>query len=414
MKHYCPVELYDTLLDSNGNPGTTGQNLTVAADGRTEWTTIDKYTQAEVDALLEPKVQLDLTGPNLYVAPDAGSAQPGDFIGSTGIRDAVREASRYMIQNPTSFINIYMRDGEYTLSQPIEISHPQGKKVIRLRPITLQNLATNQAIDSALVMNDQAADDATLAANYSVIINCPSYAMFFDKGTGIENVDSIMFRYTGTNTSRAGVYCAQQGSATIQRCAFIGFPYGVRALEFSSVGITTGSFIIYNTLTALRAEEMSVIRVTQSANYRTTFHSETSYTIYALTKAYIRVVAASTSRIKVYNDTTTRAAFLLTGQATVAATRVDIFGGDEGFSMSQASFLAATTCTVTGNAAFLIRMVSQTTALVTSMTGDAAGTATQQTINLTGNSFLDTSGTHTNVIFVPDRNTVADSSRTTT
>ncbi len=376
-------------------------------------TDLDKYTQQEVDELLEDAVNVNLTTVTLIVAPDAASSQPGDFIGGIGILDAIREAGRIIIQNPTSFIDIRLRDGEYTLVAPIEIAHPQGKKVIRIRALSLTGVAENQTITSGLVLNDRDADDALLASQYNVIINCPSFGMFLDKGTGIETVDSIMFRYTGTVTSRAGVFCSQQGGVTIARCAFIGFPYGIRALEFSSVGLTVGNIFVYCNLNSARIEEMSVLRVTNSTNYRYVFHSITQYTILVLTNSYARLIGATTGGIDLHNDSTNRANVFLTASSTVTATRVHTHGGDEGMAATQSSFIAVNACTFTGNASYALLANITSTLQVLNIVGDPVGAGNTNVVLAQNNSNILETGTNTNITFSPAVGSVPDNSRIT-
>lgn len=373
-------------------------------------TDLDKYTQGEVDAFLATKPTLINSTIDIYVAPDAGSAQPGDFIGGSGIQEAIDEACKYFVQNTAANIIISLRDGTYTLASSLNVSHPQAKTNLILRALNGLTASAFSSIASGVVLNDQSADETLIEGVYNVKIECNSFAFFLDNGSGVGEINDIYFKYVGVSTSRAGIFCKRQSTAKSARCTFLNFTFGIRVSTMSMYSSIGGNNFLYCSSQALRSEASSSLDIVLAGNYSATAHSTSNYACYAVTNSYLGAAGSVTnSTLTLTSSTTNRYVAYIDDKSKGAFTRVKFVGGSVSAGANQNSDISLSSCEFVANSEEAVVVSVGSTCQFSNITVDASGTSLQKTVTAQTNSTIIQTGTHVNSpVFVPAVGSVTD------
>ncbi len=134
----------------------------------------------------------------IYVSPDQATADAtgDDFVGWDGIKDAIVYASRFRVSAGYRLI-ISLRDGDYTATSDLILSHPQ-KNVLELRAATGINTLPDP---TAYSPSDYAANLAIMGPHWNVRFDLLTRSVIIPAGEVIKAVEGILLDAGG-----GGVY----------------------------------------------------------------------------------------------------------------------------------------------------------------------------------------------------------------
>ena len=137
------------------------------------------------------------------------------------IQDALDATLAYRFAGAAKGI-VRVADGNYTISSPLRVSHPQ--------PGAIQLVAANAGVFPAEddFTGDKVSDEASLRSKYNVVVECISHGMEFAAGQGIGLIRWIAFMGDGDS----GILSYDGGfNARIDNVSFLGFDYGINIIS---------------------------------------------------------------------------------------------------------------------------------------------------------------------------------------
>ena len=134
----------------------------------------------------------------INVSPDQATADAtgDDFVGWDGIKDAITYAGRYRVSGGNS-VTINLRDGDYTATSDLILSHPQ-KNVLKLRAVTGINTLPDP---TAYSPTEYAANLAIMGPHWPVRLDLLTRSVIIPAGEVIKSVEGILLDAGG-----GGVY----------------------------------------------------------------------------------------------------------------------------------------------------------------------------------------------------------------
>lgn len=333
----------------------------------------------------------------LYVAPDIGNAEAGDYIGFDGLQAAIAALGGYIFAGDARGI-IYLRDGVFAGAGPLRNNHPQAARV-EIRALTA---AASVNPDTDLV-NNAALDEAALRGAYSAIVEITGgHGIDCYERAGFGLLSDILFIRTGGGGVQNGLNAAVEGVASLSACAFHGFYNGINISSRGSVTATNGLIITHSSSRSINTSLVgTAISAAGTATYPVVLASSASTGVLAnigsdvTLNGHVHIQHSGSFGAQVVGGASLRINGN-TGQAVVRDNNGRAVYGlnDSAVRLSNTRFR--------NNSSYAVHLLRGCYGEVVDIDVDPAGTSVQQTVLAEDMSLVYESGTHQNApLFSP-------------
>lgn len=218
-------------------------------------------SEASLAALVAAGMTIRNTNLMLYIAPDANSASPGDYIGPAGLAEAIAEAQKYLFVNSMRAI-LTIRNGVYIDMPTLQIQHPQPG-VIDIRAAT-PSVNTKYAD----MTDDEAADKALVVSRYSVVFDYTINRTMVNIAPGSGAIfRDILFRSSNGAQMTNGVNFSGGGRLELIKCGMIEIGGQIMVGVGVSLGLTACFFGFKpNTNNGLNLSSSDILLGSSAAN----------------------------------------------------------------------------------------------------------------------------------------------------
>lgn len=324
----------------------------------------------------------------LFVAPDAGSAQAGDIVGD--IQGAIDSLEGYRFGSGAKGI-VKLRDGAHTITAPLRVTHPQADR------IELQAEDAPSSVAKSDFTGTAAADETALRGKYPCVVECEdcSGVEQLAAGIGLTVRDIAFIRTTGSST-QSGYICYGRGA--FSRCAFFGFTYGVQARDMGQVAGVDGVVVLHSSNTAIYAIGDANINIDDGGGEPLLLGYSGNYHGWANEKSSVTLTGGGSSHA--WNTGSYGFNAQDRSNMKVRDFTVDELGSRAFYGL-YGSYVYAEDVTLNGHVSHAGQFRYGTVAYVRNIMIDASLGATEKTFFADYNSHITEQGTNTNATFNP-------------